>query len=134
MYIPSVNWTGIHLPSITNLIARYRIEYRMSQSLSGESFEERSTSQRVIMDVAEVTGNDPTEVGPLYHVIDPDALDRLFTPTGGSGRTDGYVEFTFAGCDVVVSGGGEIDVTECDSGVGVASGESARAQANHDQV
>lgn len=78
----------------------------------GETFEERSTSQRVIAAVAEETGNDPTEVGPLYHVIDPDALDRLFSATRGNGRNQGHVEFVFAGCDVVVSGGGDVEVTE----------------------
>lgn len=106
----------------------------MSQSLNGDSLEERSTSQRVIMAVAEATGNDPTEVGPLYHVIDPDALDRLFSATRGSNRADGYVEFTFGGCDVVVHGDGEIDVTECDVAIGVASGDPVRAQSNTDGV
>ncbi|WP_170977451.1 HalOD1 output domain-containing protein [Halorussus salinisoli] len=86
----------------------------MSQSVSGDTFEKRSTSQRVITAVAEETGNDPTEVGPLYHVVDPDALDRLFSATKGSGRNQGYVAFTFGGCDVVVSGNGDVDVTERD--------------------
>lgn len=83
----------------------------MSQSLSGETLVESSTSQRVIEAVAEATGDDLTEVQPLYHAIDPDALDRLFEPTGGSGRSGGYVEFEFAGCEVVVRGNGEIEVT-----------------------
>ncbi|MFC7080647.1 HalOD1 output domain-containing protein [Halorussus caseinilyticus] len=80
--------------------------------MSGDTFEKRSTSQRVITAVAEATDSDPTEVGPLYHVIDPDALDRLFSPTRGSGRNGGHVEFTFGGCDVVVSGNGDVEVTE----------------------
>lgn len=86
----------------------------MSTTTQRETFEERSTSQRVITAVAEETGNDPTEVGPLYHVIDPDALDQLFASTRGNGRNQGHVEFTFAGCDVVVRGDGEIEVTECE--------------------
>lgn len=84
----------------------------MSTTTKGNTFEERSTSQRVITAVAEETGNDPTEVGPLYHVIDPDALDRLFAATRGNGRNQGHVEFVFAGCDVVVSGEGQVEVTE----------------------
>jgi arginase family enzyme len=84
----------------------------MSQSVSGETLGEPSTSQRVIEAVAETTGDDLTEVGPLYHTIDPDALDRLFSPTRGGTRTGGYVEFEFAGCQVVVRGDGEVDVTE----------------------
>ncbi|NEU56704.1 HalOD1 output domain-containing protein [Halorussus sp. MSC15.2] len=87
----------------------------MSQSVSGDTLEKCSTSHRVITAVAEETGNDPTEVGPLYHVIDPDALDRLFTATGAGGRNRGHVEFTFAGCDVVVHGNGEVEVSERDA-------------------
>jgi hypothetical protein len=84
----------------------------MSTILQGDTFEERSTSQRVITAVAEKTGKAPTEVGPLYHVIDPDALDRLFSATPGNGRNQGHVEFAFAGCDVVVFGDGGVEVTE----------------------
>lgn len=86
----------------------------MSTTTQGETYDGQSTSQRVIAAVAEKTGKDSTEVGPLYHVIDPDALDRLFSATRGNGRNRGHVEFTFAGCDVVVQGDGEVEVTERD--------------------
>lgn len=82
--------------------------------MSGETFESQSVSQRVIAAVAEETGKKPTEVGPLYHVIDPDALDRLFSATRGGNRTQGYVEFTFAECNVVVRGAGDVEVNERD--------------------
>lgn len=84
----------------------------MSRSASENAVAERSASQRVIEAVAETTGNDPTEVGPLYHVVDPDALDHLFASTPGSGRTGGRIEFTFAGCDVVVGADGSVEVSE----------------------
>jgi len=86
----------------------------MSQSVRRQTVEESSVSQRVITAVAEATDNDPTEVGPLYHVIDPDALDRLFSATPGNSRNQGHVEFAFAGCEVVVSGDGDVEVTERD--------------------
>lgn len=86
----------------------------MSKSVSGERFKQQSISQRVITAVADETGKGPTEVGPLYHVIDPDALDRLFSATTGGSRAQGYVEFTFAGCDVVVRGAGDVEVSERD--------------------
>lgn len=104
----------------------------MSQSTSETTLAARSTSQRVVEAVAETTGQDPTEVGPLYHAIDPDALDRLFAPTPGNGRTGGYVEFSFAGCDVVVRGNGEVEVTEREVASGLAKEtdpEAARASA-----
>jgi hypothetical protein len=100
----------------------------MSTTTTGRTFEEQSTSQRVITEVAEETGKEPTEVGPLYHVIDPDALDRLFSATRGSGRNQGYVEFTFAGCDVVVHGDGEVEVTKRELAVGVADDPDAEAR------
>ena len=84
----------------------------MSQSVSGDTFGKQSISQLVIDAVADETDNDPTEVGPLYHVIDPDALDRLFSATGTGTRNRGQVEFTFAGCDVVVRCDGDVEVTE----------------------
>ncbi|WP_435179179.1 HalOD1 output domain-containing protein [Halorussus sp. AFM4] len=84
----------------------------MSQSISGDTFGKQSISQRVIDAVAEETDSDATEVGPLYHVIDPDALDRLFSATGAGARNRGRVEFAFAGCDVVVRGSGDVEVTE----------------------
>lgn len=90
----------------------------MSTTTQGETYEGQSTSQRVITAVADETGKDVTEVGPLYHVIDPDALDRLFSATRGSGRNQGYVEFTFAGCDVTVRGNGEVEVTQREMTVG----------------
>lgn len=109
----------------------------MNQRVSGETIEKRSVSQRVIEAVAETTGNDPTEVGPLYRVIDPDALDRLFSSTGGNGRSGGYVEFAFAGCDVEVRASGDVEVTErnAEDEVGDGTdGEPAHARADRDRV
>ena len=100
----------------------------MSQSIRGKTVEQSSTSQRVITAVAETTGNDPTEVGPLYHVVDPDALDRLFDATPTNARAGGRVEFTFAGCDVVVHGNGAVEVTETGAEAdGTGSGAAVEA-------
>lgn len=86
----------------------------MSQTINAATFDEASTSERVIDAVADATDSEPTDVGPLYHVIDPDALDRLFSPTGRGGRTEGHVTFTFGGCDVTVSGSGSVEVSRVD--------------------
>ncbi|WP_123537249.1 HalOD1 output domain-containing protein [Halosimplex salinum] len=60
-------------------------------------------SLAVVSAVADVTGNEPTELDPLYWTVDPDALDALFeTDPAGPHRTGGQVNFTFHGCDVVV--------------------------------
>jgi hypothetical protein len=108
----------------------------MSQSVRRQTVEESSVSQRVITAVAEATDNDPTEVGPLYHVIDPDALDRLFAATATNGRSHGRVEFAFGGCEVVVHGNGAVDVTETDraSDASNAEADSRPSRADADGV
>jgi hypothetical protein len=59
----------------------------------------------VISTVADATDNDPTEIEPLYSVIDPDALDSLFqTSPAGPLRPGGQVSFCLERCDVVVHG------------------------------
>lgn len=69
-------------------------------------------SYQVVQAVADATGRDPTALEPLNEVIDPDALDGLFTDAADDGpHPTGRVTFTFAGCDVVVGPGGEVEVS-----------------------
>lgn len=69
-------------------------------------------SERIVKAVATVRDVDPIDLPPLYEVIDPDALDRLFpqgeTPNRNSASR---LIFTMADCTVVVDGTGYIDVT-----------------------
>jgi hypothetical protein len=70
-----------------------------------------SPSLAVVEAVCRVVGESPTAIDPLAGVIDPEALDALFRPTGrGPARADGTVTFAFCGCEVVVEGSGEITV------------------------
>ena len=64
-------------------------------------------SETVVITVAEATGVDPLELEPLYEVVDPDALNRLFR------SAPGFVEVSFrmANCEVVVHCDGEVVVT-----------------------
>lgn len=68
-------------------------------------------TETVVTAVAEATGVEPLELEPLYTVVDPDALNRLFAPSS-SGRSP-FVEicFSMAGCEVVVHCDGEVVVT-----------------------
>lgn len=59
--------------------------------------------------MADAKGVEPTDLPPLYHAIDPDALDRLFAP--GGPRMRGEVSFEMAGCEVVVDGDGQVTAT-----------------------
>ncbi|MFC7096843.1 HalOD1 output domain-containing protein [Halobaculum marinum] len=64
-----------------------------------------TVSIRVVECVAEATGREPTDLPPLYDVVDPDALDDLFT-AGGDGNCT--VSFRFEGTLVEVRGEGDV--------------------------
>lgn len=68
-------------------------------------------SDTVVTTVAAATGVDPLELDPLYTVVDPDALDRIFQPSIGSPPTDLELRFSMAGCQVTVHADGEVAVT-----------------------
>jgi hypothetical protein len=76
-------------------------------------------SAEVIAAVADATGRDPSAVQPLYTVIDPDALDALFS-YGQSTAWSGELSFTLDGHDVTVDHTGEItvDLASADDGDG----------------
>lgn len=70
------------------------------------------TSQSVVAAVAAETGTDPLTLEPLYEVLDPDALDALFDANESEAASAvTRVEFTYAGCEVCVTGTGSVDVT-----------------------
>lgn len=78
--------------------------------------EHASVSQSVVEAVAEAKGAAPENLTPpLYDVIDPDALDQLFTATTTAGRMDGRVVFDYDGYEIVVSGDGYVAVHEQDT-------------------
>ncbi|MXV64284.1 hypothetical protein GS429_19880 [Natronorubrum sp. JWXQ-INN-674] len=74
-----------------------------------------SVSFDIIAAVAEQEGVDPIDIEPpeyeaLYNAINPEALDALFAPReNGSSRSNGRVEFTFSGYQIVVTGDGEVE-------------------------
>ena len=71
----------------------------------------------VIEAIAQASGTDPLEIEPLYDVLDPDALDALFTDplTGASRDGDIAVTFRLAGYEVTVWSYGRIHLVEHDS-------------------
>ncbi len=72
---------------------------------------EGDVSQAVVMAVAEAKGIDPLELEPLYDIVDPDALNRLFRPSAGTRESSLVFQFTMAGCAVEIHGDGEVSVT-----------------------
>lgn len=72
-------------------------------------FRDRDPHEAVIDVVAAVTGSEPTDLDPLYSVLDPEALDDLVS--AGSGAAGGLlVEFTYHEHCVRVYGSGLIEV------------------------
>lgn len=55
----------------------------------------------VVEAVADRSGTSPLDLPPLYDAVDPDRLDRLFTPTDP--ETTGSALFSYAGYDVTVT-------------------------------
>jgi hypothetical protein len=66
-------------------------------------------SAEIIAAVADATDRDPSAVQPLYTVIDPDALDALFS-YGQSTAWSGTLSFELDGHRVSVDHTGEITV------------------------
>jgi|GEM_PF-979167 len=68
-------------------------------------------SHRVVQAVARATDTDAVDLDPLYHHVDPEALDALFDDRpSGLATTVRRVTFRMAGCPVVVRGDGAIEV------------------------
>lgn len=69
-----------------------------------------SLSGKVLDTVAACKNTEPIELEPpLYEVIDPDALDNLFTPKrDGRVRMGGEVRFTYCGHEIRVTSNGEV--------------------------
>lgn len=68
-----------------------------------------SVCERVVEGVAEITGRPLGELPALAAVIDPDALETVFSPVQQAMATpDGTVSFEYAGCLVVVRSDGTV--------------------------
>lgn len=50
-------------------------------------------------------------LSPLFESIDPDALDRLFSPTGSGVTRSGSISFTHDGYEVTATAAGEVVVS-----------------------
>ena len=72
-----------------------------------------NVSTRVVESVAEFKEVEPTVLPPLCGVVDPDALEALFAPTRmGTPRSEGTVEFRYAGVWVRVTPEGDVRVSQ----------------------
>ncbi|WP_226038991.1 HalOD1 output domain-containing protein [Natrinema sp. DC36] len=67
----------------------------------------------IVRTVAAVTGTEPTEMRPLYEVVDPEAMNRLLTRAGARTRPI-RLSFRFENCAVTVHADGRVIVAPCE--------------------
>lgn len=63
---------------------------------------EEPPSDAVVTSVAALTDRSPFEMDPLAETIDPDAVNDLLDPSGGSAPPV-RLRFTYCGCQVVAT-------------------------------
>lgn len=76
----------------------------------------RSPSQAIIAAIAseegiDVTDVEPPEYDPLFTVVNPEALDDLFTTTGG-GASNVVVHLEYEGYEIAVRPGCDVEVRD----------------------
>jgi len=71
------------------------------------SFDERPASIAVTEALASIRHCDPIELEPLYHSIDPEALDAIVD----SGDSDLRATFRIDGFEITVTGHGRLEIT-----------------------
>lgn len=67
-------------------------------------------STEIILAVAALTDTPANEIGPLYEIVNPDALDHLFPPVESRGQTESTLRFTLNECDVTVYSQGVVEI------------------------
>ena len=68
-------------------------------------------SMIVVMIVADLEGVAATDLDPLYDYLDPELLDRLFSPQEDGRLTTGEMSFSYHGYEITVFRHGHIGVT-----------------------
>lgn len=75
-----------------------------------------AVSTAVVRVVSAANGRDPCSLPPLTDVLDPDALDRIFSSQqNGEPRTGGHVSFVYEHYRVTVDNGEYITARPIDS-------------------
>ena len=87
-----------------NAANSYRSQY--------ESRTDESLSTAVVKAVAELLEKPPTDLDPLYEVVDPVVLNQAYEAISNfpDSEEDGSTTFTYSGCEVTVFWNGIIEV------------------------
>ncbi|AHG03610.1 hypothetical protein HALDL1_08370 [Halobacterium sp. DL1] len=93
--------------------AATHIEYHEPTESYRAEFDQQThpATEAVVTAVATATGMGPLELPPLYSVLDPDALDGLFSAApDGPGQGESSLAFEYADQVVTVNGHGTVIV------------------------
>ncbi|CQH63454.1 uncharacterized protein HHUB_4086 (plasmid) [Halobacterium hubeiense] len=86
--------------------------------------DDESVSMAVVRAVTAVTGCSPGSTPLLARVVDPDALDALFSASfDGTPRTGGHLTFVYADCRVTIDNGEFLTVRPLRTAFGGAADE-----------
>ncbi|WP_049916866.1 HalOD1 output domain-containing protein [Halogeometricum pallidum] len=78
------------------------MESRITTDVGTRAARDRTVTETVIAAVAEANGIEPTDLDPLFDVIDPDALNDIYRTKWAQSPRSLTVEFQYEGCTVVV--------------------------------
>jgi hypothetical protein len=75
--------------------------------------QDETVTEAIVTTVSDYTGTDVTDLEPLNNVVDPDALNLLFAEEWeDQAGTPKRMAFTYAGCEVVISSDGSVQVSD----------------------
>lgn len=74
-----------------------------SYEVSYDLDEDELPSTVIVRSVASLTDTSPLDLNPLYNVIDPNHLDKLFQNHDES-TVQAEITFTYNGCEVTITG------------------------------
>jgi hypothetical protein len=92
---------------------------------------DESVSSAVVRAVSAVEDREPCSLQPLADVLNPDALDELFTSRpGGRSRTGGRIAFVYSNCRVTIDNGEYLTLQPLES----RHHQSSRQELTHGSV
>lgn len=84
---------------------------KREHELYSETCTQISITEKIVSEVASFEDVSPTDLDPLYEIIDLNALDRLVQRNSNSSHITGKISFPYHGYIVTVHVDGEIKLT-----------------------
>ena len=82
-------------------------------AVAEQSASDETVTEAIVSAVADHRGTGITDLEPLNNAVDPDALNTLFEDEwANQGGISKRMAFTYAGCEVVISSDGSVQVSD----------------------